>query len=1175
MSGRSYKRKRIHKKTTQEGGALQNTETLLALKEIKEQINNKKQSLSDTFRGNVINPISFAIQLSNTRAATVEGILYHKTIEKLDILMGLFDSIEIQYNRALSQISKPYYNLIAYYKINAPTPAYTEFINVFSLEKIKTYKEYQETLSKSIRKLIETRQVLVHDLNAYNFYFEHILNSTNTLFQKINELGDDISAYCTALISPTNTQNHTTFTQLTVAMAPIISTKYIRAVIDTDTLYTGIPYLQTDASGALLTEEYAIPILSKIYGDALTTFFTVLPPFTETQLEYLSPEIMPVIHSLGLNNDVVPRTYKNSIISCSSPTLYSPGIVLPHGALKTGDYFIIHNNQEESPLIVKIPTADGYFPYLITPSALTVFFYTDEESDYFYGFYSLKDSPIPVSPVTYVSIDSASQMPLLCTERGTPLYDIYGYMKTLSVPEVEINGKATYDLSEIVIMRPPYSGYTRFTPIYSQNDILRSPYAVQIQSAYVFCNEHGYPILDISGYLMQVPGTPSVQGMYAMYTEPGEEQSRKILILSNTINTTRPIKVVDPLIDIAAKQFRADIETEGAVLINRCTSFFKDINDLIKEYSQKETIFQNFLSVDQSKQLAQDIVSLQNALSSLDDEKTTFDSIIQSYPLAETNDDYTLVNRTTRLQVVKIEAMFTSLSPTVQNIESLFSELKEVNTMEQEIKKITESVTEFVRKAEAMREHLGSQLQIISNTHNRDVENTLQDIYVDLSVNMKTTLSINESLPTLKTIDALREALGRLRILYKTSNEMYTSLESMKTKQIPDIISTLDKNSKDFLSLYIQYTVPYLKFAVDISSEIIRTPEMEKSLKEKGYPPFFWNHVKQFIHDNTRSLYKSTLEQSYTDTLASVQGFLNKYTESYISQQNPVSIQQAISDDLIPLYDKIKTLEEHSDAFIKTVNALVLDSIKKQYSDISLKLQEFIHYIVGVSLFSDTYSPYIKDAANYQEFTIELKKATDIDQTLTIQKNKLDAAYKIIMGLVVSSDFITKPEVSLYMNIYQETISTHIIAQPIFTQLQTLMTTLSDTLRLSITDAVTKLKAEINATIPMYTQNSKSMEQLTVALQDSSIQPTINISVINAFKDAYTSINATLSNMHINDAMPQDISALLATKTTLETLKTALVNQNATILINYKLLQKSANDAQNKQVIGLISSLPS
>jgi len=1173
MSGRSYKAKRkriINRKTSQTGGALQTTETLVAIKDIQEQITNTKQGLSDTFRANVLNPISFSIQLSNEKAASAEGILYYKTIEKLDVLMGLFDSIKILYNRAVSKTTKPYYDLLDYYKVNQATPAYTQFINTFSIEKIKTYKETQETLAKSIRKIIESRQVLVHDLNAYNFYFEHILSSTNTLFNKIDELSGDISIYCTELMSSNHTPQMTDiFTQLSTAMSPISSTKYIRAVIDTDTLYTGIPYLQTDASGGLLTEEYAIPILSKIYGDALTGFFTVLPPFTETQLEYLSPEIMPVIHSVGLDNGVVPRTYKNSILSCSSPALYSPGIILPHGALKSGDYFIVHNNQEESPLIVKVPVVDGYFSYLISPSAMTVFFYTGEESDYYYGFYSLKDRPIPVASATYVSIDSASQMPLLVTEKGTPLYDIYGYMKILPIPQVEINGKAVYDISGTAIMRPPYSGYTRFTPIYSQNDIFRSPYAVQIQSTYVFCNDHGYPILDSSGSLIQVPGTPNLQGMYAIYTEPGEEKSRQALILSNTINTTRPSAVVQPLINIVTKQFREDLETEGTILINRCTSFFKDINDLIKDYSQKETIFQNFLSADQSKQLAQDIVSLQNALSSLDEEKSTFDSIIKSYPLAKTDDDYKLVNRTTRLQVVKIEGMFASLSPTIQSIETLFSELKEVNIMEQEIKKITESVTEFVRKAEAMRENLSSQLQVISNKDMREVENTLQDIYIELAISMKTTLSINESLPTLKTIGALRGALDKLRVLYKTTNDMYTSLEAMKTKQIPDIISTLDKSSKDFLSLYIQYTIPYLKYVIDISSEVIG---IEKILQEKGYPSFSWNHVKPFIHDNTRSLYQSTVEQSYTDTLVSIQGFLNKYTESYVSQQNPVAIQQAISDDLILLYDKIKTLKEHSDVFIKGANAIILEQMKKQYSELSLKLQEFIHYIAGASLFSDSYSSYIKDAANYQEFIVELKKATDIDQTLTTQKNRLDAAYKIILSLPQSSDFASKPEVISYMNTYQETIATHIIAQPIFTQLQTLLAALNETLRVSITTMITSLKADISGNIPAYTQHSKSMEQLTAALQEPSVQPSVKQDIINAFKDAYTSLNTTLSNVHLTDALPQDISELLVKKTAVETLRTTLANQHAALPVLYKLLEKSANDAQNKQIIELMAS---
>lgn len=1159
MPGRSYKAKR--RRHVQTGGALQNTETLVAIKEIKEKINAEKEQLTDTFKTNILNPISFAIQLSNEKAASVEGILYSRTLEKIDLFMGLVDSIKIQYNRSVRTIGTPYSTLVEHYSKNTPTPAYTEFISIFSIDKLKDYKETQEKLATSVRSIIEKRDVLVHELNAYTFYFEHILTSANMFFQRIDELADDIASYCKNSIS--STQSSELLTNLRMLMAPISSTKYIRAVIETDTLYTGIPYLQTDVSGTLLNEEYAIPILSKLYGDALTSFYTVLSPFTETQLEYLSPDIMPVIHTVELDT-VVPRTYKNSILSCSSKTLFSPGIVLPRGALKTGDYFIIHNNQAESksPLIVKIPTIEEYIPYVITPSALTVFFYI-EDSDYFYGFYPLKNSPLP-SDSLYVSIDSASQMPLQVTENGTPMYDMYGYMKTLSVPQVEINGKATFDLTG-VLMRPNYSGYTRFTPIYSQKDILRSPYAIKLDT-YVFCNEHGYPLLDISGSLIQLPGEPSVEGMYATYTESG--QTHTVLILSTTIQTTRPYKMVST-VDIHDIQVKADLKAEGDMNSKLCSAFFNDINNLLNDYRQKETIFQNFLSEDQRVRLTKEIATLQTAFSNLNEEKVTYDSITKSYALAKNDDQYRLVNKTTKLQLIKIESMFSSLKPSIDYIENLFYEMKEINLIEQEIKKITESVTEFVRRGDALRESISKQLDTVGV---RNIENTVQDVYMELAMNIKSVTSINESLPTLKTIDALRDALDKLRILYKTTNNTYTSLETMKSKDIPELISGMKKSNQDFIQVFIGYTIPYLKLAVDISSESIITPELVTTLKQKKYPLFFWYYVKQFIHHDTEDLYDTIVKDTYIATFTAVHEFLTKYTESYISQS--VSIQQEIQDSLLALYDKIQTLKKKSDAFIEAVNIRIADSIKNQYSEISLKIQEFLHYIAGVTLFSDTYSQYIKDDANYKAFTVELRKATDLEETLTQQKNKLDSEYKKIVTLSITPDYTMKPEVVSYISIHQEILATSTISQSIFTMLDGLMKKMNEALQSSITSFMTTIKNDITANMEKYKNGSASMEALVTALQDSSVQPPINADTIKALKESYTALNTTLSNTGVLTASPVDIPTALQTKEALQTLQLTLKNQHATLLVLYTVLMKSAMNEKNTQVSNLISSHP-
>jgi hypothetical protein len=1155
MPGRSYKAKR--RRPIQAGGAIQNTETLVAIREIKHKINAEKQQLTDTFKANVLNPISFAIQLSNEKAASVEGILYTQTLNKLELLMGLFDSIKIQYNRSVRTIGTSYASVVEYYSKNAATPAYTEFINIFSIDKLKEYKEIQEKLATSVRNIIEKKGILVHELNAYTFFFEHVLTSANAFFQRIDELADEISSYCTNLMS--SKQSPELLTTLRALMTPINSTKYIRAVIETDTLYTGISYLQTDVSGALLNEEYAIPILSKLYGDALNTFYTVLSPFTETQLEYLSPDIMPVIHTVELGS-IVPRIYKNSILSCSSKELYSPGIVLPRGALKTGDYFIIHNNQAESksPLIVKIPTTEDYIPYVITPSALTVFFYI-EESDFFYGFYSLKDSPLP-SDSLYISIDSASQMPIQVTENGTPMYDMYGYMKTLSVPQVEINGRATFDLSG-AIMRPSYTGYTRFTPIYSQKDILRSPYALKMDT-YVFCNEHGYPILDISGSLIQLPGEPSVQGMYATYTESG--QTYTVLILSTTIQTTRPYKIVST-VDIHELQTKADLKAEGDMNGKLCTAFFKDINDLLNDYRQKETIFQNFLSEDQRTRLTKEIASLQTASSDLNEEKTIYDSITKSYPLAKTDDQYRLVNKTTKLQLVKIESMFSSLKPSIDYIENLFYEMKEINLIEQEIKKITDSVAEFVRRGDALRESISKQLDSVGV---RNVENTVQDIYVELAMNMKSVTSIHESLPGLKTIDALRDALDKLRILYKTTNNTYTSLESMKSKEIPELITRMKKGNQDFIQVFIGYTIPYLKLAVDISSESIITPDLLNTLKQNKYPLFFWYYVKQFIHHDTQDLYDTIVKDTYTATFTAVNEFLTKYTESYAS----ISIQQEIQDSLLTLYDKINTLKKKSDAFIEAVNIRIADSIKKQYSDISLKIQEMFHYIAGVTLFSDTYSQYIKDDANYQDFIIELRKATDIQETLTQQKNKLDSEYKTTVNLAITPDYTIKPEIVSYISIHQEILVTLTIVQSIFTVLDNLMKQMNKALQSSITSFVTTIKNDITVNIEKYKRGSTSMESLVTALQDPSVQPPINKDTLKALKESYTALNTTLSNTSVLTASPVDIPAILETKQALQTLQITLKNQYATLLVLYNVLMKSATDEKNTQIANLISS---
>lgn len=1166
MHGRSYKAKR-KSKSIQKGGSIQDTDTLLAIRDIQLRAQSVKDTILRKFQETTLTPISIDIQSSNNSAAEVETILYSQAVNKLEGLSTLIDTITIQYNDVISKLSKPYADLNAHFTKNPVTPAYTAFIAVLSLKNLTQYKENQKTLASSIRSVIEKRIILVHELSAYTFYYEHVLNSTIHLFNELSQQSEDISSYCNDLTTPVQKQE--TFTNLQIALLPINATKYVRATTTMDMLYTGIPYLQTDVSGNLLTDEYATPILSKLYGDTLTALFTVLPPFTETQLEYLSPEVMPVIHSTDLNNTIIPRSYKNSIISCSSQTSFAPGIILPKGALKTGDYFIVHNNQEEAALIVKIPLNDGYLPYVITPQSLTVFFYTTDTSEYVYGFYGLKNNPLllPNPLVKYVSIDTASQIPILTTQKGTPLYDSYGYMKTMTVPQVDINGAATFDISSSVIIGAPYTGYTRFTPLHSQSDFLRSSYAVQLGSNYVFCNEHAYPILDMSGSIIQVPA-PNISGQYIGYTD-NETKSQQLLLLKSILQTTRTVTEVKPLLNVYANQQSADLKSDGLIIVNRCTTFYKDINDMINDYKQKETIFQNFLSADQTTQITNSIMALESSLSNLNDEKATFDSIAQSYEAATSDENYKLVNKTAMLEIVKIESMFSLLSEHIQAIDTIFTEMKEVNLMELEIKKLSESVSILTEKANSIRETLVTQLQTISTPNVRDLTNTLQDIYVELAGNEKSIKNINASLPSIKSVDSLRSTVDSIRVLYRQSNDTYMSLVSMNTKEIPDALQQMTAQSGTFIQTFFQYTVPYLKTTVDLSES---SPDVIKTLTAKGYIPFAWSYVKQFITSQTQDLYDSTMQTIYDDTLSDVTVFLNKYTPEYVNNQNPLTVQQAISDDLITVFNRINIIKTRSDTFIQAVNKRIVETIKKQYSDLGTQIQTFVNYVAGVSLFSTSYSSYIKTDPNYATFILQLQKANELEATLSAQYTSLSTAYTAFINSVndMPPDITTRPEINTYLNLYQQTYANVLVTQTLLAPLKTSTDAMNTLLSSTIKETVSILKNAINAKLPLYNQNIATTKTLTAAL--AAVQPPIDANVVNAFNQSYEALAKVLSDTSALNVTPVDTQSLFANKQALESLQANLTNQNTVLVVLFKSIQKMFIASKNEQLINIINA---
>ena len=1168
MHGRSYKAKR-KSKSIQKGGSIQDTDTLLAIRDIQLRAQSVKDTILQKFQETTLTPISIDIQSSNNSAAEVETILYSQAVNKLEGLSTLIDTITIQYNDVISKLSKPYADLKEHFANNPVTPAYTAFIALLSLKNLTQYKENQKTLASSIRNVIEKRIILVHELSAYIFYYEHVLNSTIHLFNELSQLSEDITSYCGDLTTPVQKQE--TFTNLQIALLPINATKYVRATTTMDMLYTGIPYLQTDVSGNLLTDEYATPILSKLYGDTLTSLFTVLPPFTETQLEYLSPEVMPVIHSTDLNNTIIPRSYKNSIISCSSQTSFAPGIILPKGALKTGDYFIVHNNQEESALIVKIPLNDGYLPYVITPQSLTVFFYTTDTSEYVYGFYGLKNNPLllPNSLVKYVSIDTASQTPILTTQKGIPLYDSYGYMKTMTVPQVDINGAATFDISgsSSIIIGAPYTGYTRFTPLHSQSDFLRSSYAVQLGSNYFFCNEHAYPILDISGSIIQVP-SPNISGQYIGYTD-NESKSQQLLLLKSILQTTRTVAEVKPLVDIYASQQSADLKSDGLIIVNRCATFYKDINEMINDYKQKETIFQNFLSADQMAQITNSIMALESSLSNLNDEKATFDSIAQSYEAATSDDNYKLVNKTAMLEIVKIESMFSLLSEHIQAIDTIFTEMKEVNLMELEIKKLSESVSILSEKANSIRETLVTQLQTISTPNVRDLTNTLQDIYVELAGNQKSIKNINASLPSIKSVESLRSTVDSIRVLYRQSNDTYMTLVSMNTKEIPDALQQMTAQSGTFIQTFFQYTVPYLKTTVDLSESSL---DFINTLTAKGYVPFAWSYVKQFITSQTQDLYDSTMQTTYDDTLSDVTAFLNKYMPEYVDKQNPLTIQQAISDDLITVFNKINTLKIRSDTFIKAVNKRIVEAIKKQYSELGTQIQTFVNYVAGVSLFSTSYSSYLKTDPNYATFVSQLQKANELEATLSAQYTSLSTAYTAFINSVndMPPDVTTKPEINTYLNLYQQTYANMLVTQTLLAPLKTSTDTMNTLLSSNIKEVVSVLKNDINAKLPLYNQNIATTKRLTAAL--AAVQPPIDADVVNAFNQSYEALAKVLSDTSALNVTPVDTQSFLTNKQALESLQTNLTNQNTVLVVLFKSMQKMFIASKNEQLINIINA---
>ena len=391
----------------------------------------------------------------------------------------------------------------------------------------------------------------------------------------------------------------------------------------------------------------------------------------------------------------------------------------------------------------------------------------------------------------------------------------------------------------------------------------------------------------------------------------------------------------------------------------------------------------------------------------------------------------------------------------------------------------------------------------------------------------------------------------------------------MNTKEIPDALQQMSAQSTTFIQTFFQYTVPYLKITVDLSES---SPDFINTLTVKGYLPFAWSYVKQFITSQTQDLYDSTMQTIYDDTLSSVTVFLNKYTPEYVNNQNPLTIQQAISDDLTALFNKINTLKSRSDTFIEAVNKRIVETIKKQYSDLGTQIQTFVNYVAGVSLFSTGYSSYLKTDPNYTTFVSQLQKANELEVTLSAQYKSLSTAYTAFINSVnvIPPDITTKPEINTYLNLYQQTYANVLVTQTLLTPLKTSTDAMNTLLSSTIKEAVSILKDGIHAKLPIYTQNIATTKTLTAAL--AAVQPPIDADVVNAFNQSYEALAKVLSDTSALNVTPVDTQSFLANKQALESLQTNLTNQNTVLVVLFKSIQKMFIASKNEQLINIINA---
>jgi hypothetical protein len=1057
-------------------------ETLSKVSDIKLQQKEDQQRRAERFQQMIARPYSAQLQASMNQLSTLST---DSKLKQLEPFHDYLESIEANFTNWRTSLPS-----------EAPQDQFIAYVD----RKVDTLRKIRDTVSSSAK---------YHEVSAYVAAYQQRIHQLDTFVKLLQQ-------HASIFQSDPSTLPLEQKTQLESIVHEITHTPFAKRLLATDTVYTGILAMETNESGApVLPSGYAIPIVHSLDG------YTLLPDsFEDSQLTTFSPEIVPAVHTIALEETKlfhVPRSMANGILLISASTPSSPGIVLPKHILQQGDSFIIHNTQTEAPVRISVPLLTEYFSYVLLPSEITLFVYTKDTESLLYGIHEIRESaPLPLG--SFLRLDTTTNLFLYSTESGTPITDMYGVCQTMQVPRVLVDGAPAFDLQGSIrrdlTLLDPFTGYVYLDPTFRSELVYSSPFARATKSGPVVCNEHGYPILNSGGNCIRAPK----EGIVLDY-EPLEAQGG----------------CVDPapLINLETVQQERDTRLWAHLFLARMEAYFTDTKEMLSTFKEKERIFEAFLPEASKAQVKGSIDSFSASLAELHQAQTPMlQQFQEALRKAASPSDFQILVQSLAIQADKLELSFTGLKGITGEIQSAFDQLRTIDLLIQEGKRIVESIQAIFEKASQLQEKIQKDLAPMKHDASISLQNKIQDTKTELANHLTKARERFSTFSTLKEIPALELEVNNLRIELKQASVILQTFETLQKRDVPEVVSSIQNMTRTYKQDFQMYTLPYVKIALDLESSLA-TPELLQEFKQRQYPIFFWLYSRQFFTEDRTDLTKDLVSGLYATTLAAAQKFISTYSTDTADQPT-------LEKAWIEMKTQILALKSASDAVIKQINSRVFDAVSSMHTTIETSMKETLQKAAGYRLFASMYKSTLQGDA---EFAVKMdtlaQKESSVSQALSTESTLFQ---RISQGQR-PHDFAIQPTTLQLQEAQQRVKTLFEDLSPVLQDISQRMGPLQDKIKEDLKQILQRLKELLEK------QRSTVSANLEAAKRLLGIEDPLILEVKPLLEQAIQALQAHNDSFSIKDISTlTEIPALYEEKQKLEGYQTTLKDLNSKVI---------------------------